>query len=93
MAHSKSAKKRIRQNEKRRLHNKALRSAAKTAIKKVMSAIEEGNLEEAKKLLPYAQKKIDKACKRNVIHKNNGARKKSRLYRLVQSISESKEES
>ena len=83
MPHTKSAKKRLRQNEKRRLANKAKKSVMKTYIKKVLNAVKENNLEDAKKFLPIAMKKIDKAAKTNVIHKNNAARKKSRISKAV----------
>ncbi len=83
MPHTKSAKKRLRQNEKRRLANKAKKSEFKTWIKKVLGAVKEQDLEKAKQFFPIAVKKIDKAAKTNVIHKNNAARKKSRLSKAV----------
>ena len=86
MANSLSAKKRIRQNEKRRLRNKALRSSAKTAMKKVLQAVEQKDLEKAKEYLKWAMKRIDKAAKRNVFHWKNAARKKSKLCRLVAAL-------
>lgn len=83
MAHSKQAKKRIRQNERRRLHNKSVASAMRTHIKKVLRAAGEGDLETARQILPKALSRIDKAAKIHVIHKNAAARKKSRLMRAV----------
>ncbi len=86
MAHTKSAKKRIRQNERDRLANKAKRTAMKTFTKKVLAAVEAGDLEGAKKVLPLAMKKIDKAAKTHVIHKNTAARKKSKVCRAVAAL-------
>ena len=63
-----------------------IKSATKTAIKKVIVASEKGNKEEAKALLVNAVKTIDKACSKGVYHKNNASRKKSRLYKLVNKI-------
>ncbi len=86
MAHTKSAKKRIRQNERDRLANKAKRTAMKTFTKKVLNAVAAGDLEGAKKFLPLAMKKIDKAAKTHVIHKNTAARKKSKVNRAVAAL-------
>ncbi|HHI68646.1 MAG TPA: 30S ribosomal protein S20 [Planctomycetes bacterium] len=86
MAHTKSAKKRIRQNERDRLANKAKKSAMKTFTKKVLAAVAAGDLEGAKKVLPFAMKKIDKAAKTHVIHKNTAARKKSKVCRAVAAL-------
>ena len=52
-------------------------------MKKALQLIKEGNLEEAKKVLPLVYSIIDKACKKNIIHKNNAGRKKSRLARAL----------
>ena len=83
MAHTASAKKRIRQNETNRLANKAKASAMKTFIKKVLLAAGEGDLGTALQLLPAAMKKIDKAAKARVIHPNTAARRKSLVGRAV----------
>jgi small subunit ribosomal protein S20 len=78
VANIKSQIKRNRQNEKRRLRNKAVRSEMKTRTKKVDLAIEagEGDLDE---LTRQAVKSIDKAAAKGIIHKNQAARRKSRL--------------
>jgi small subunit ribosomal protein S20 len=81
MPHSKSAKKRVKQNEKTRLKNKSLKSAMRSQVKKVSQAIADGDKETAKKELPRAMKLLDKAAKDNVIHENKAAREKSRLQR------------
>ena len=90
MAHHKSAKKRIRRNEKRRLRNKAVRSRMKTEIKKLLSAVAEKNAEKAEQLLPQVISVIDSAKSKGVIHKNNASRRVSRLTRLVNSTAASR---
>ncbi len=80
----KSAKKRLRQAEKRRLRNKAIRSYVKTCIKKVLAAIEAGeDRDTLMEKVRIAQKAIDKAYSKGVFHKNEAARKKSRLMAKV----------
>jgi len=83
MAHHKSAIKRIRQNERRRLRNKMYKSKMRTFIKKVRSAT---NKEEALKLLQEAYSVIDKLAEKGIIKKNTAANKKSRLARYVNSL-------
>ena len=77
MANIKSQKKRNRQNEKRRMRNKSVKSDLNTAIKKVEAAAAAG--EPTEELFQDAQKKIDTAAAKGVIHPNAAARKKSRL--------------
>lgn len=79
MAHTKSAKKRIKIIEKRTLRNKAIKSRVKTAIKKFEKALAGGALEEARENLRQAIRIIDKAVTKGVLHRNTAARKKSRL--------------
>lgn len=77
-----SAKKRMRQNEKRRLANRQVKSRMRTAVKSALQGLESGvSAEEQRKLLSLAFKRIDKAAKKNIIHANNAARKKSKLAR------------
>lgn len=76
----KSAKKRLRQNEKRRLRNKSVKSYLKTITKKVMNEKEKSK---ATDLLKEAYKAYDMAVSKAVIHKNNAARKKSHLSKLI----------
>jgi len=78
MANIKSQIKRNRQNERRRLRNKAVRSELKTRTKHVLAATEAENVEE---LLRVAQRRIDQAAAKGVIHKRTAARRKSRLAR------------
>lgn len=77
MANIKSQKKRNRQNEKRRLRNKTVTSDLKTSIKKVQAAAAAG--EPTDELFRAAQKKIDAAAAKGVLHPKTAARKKSRL--------------
>jgi small subunit ribosomal protein S20 len=84
MAHSKQAKKRIRQNDKARLRNKAVSSKMRTLVKRVMTAAETGDKATAEGTLALAIQAVDKAAKTNVIHKNAAARKVSQLTRAVQ---------
>ncbi len=83
MPHTKSAKKSLRQTEKRRLHNRAIKKAIKTQIKKVEEVAESGPLDQLKKEFTIAVKKLDKAAAKRVVHANLAARKKSQLARLV----------
>ncbi len=90
MANSKSAIKRIAIAERNRIRNKTYKSAIKTLMKKYLNAVDsyqaeptEENKEVAKQAMSAAYSKIDKAVKRNVLHRNNGARKKSRLAQAM----------
>jgi small subunit ribosomal protein S20 len=88
MANIKSQIKRNRQNEARRLRNKAVSSELKTRIKNAVKAAEtgaEGSAESAR----VAQKRIDMAAAKGVIHKNAAARKKSRLAKRIAKASSS----
>ena len=78
-----SVKKRIRQAIKARQRNKAIRSAMRTAIKRVRLA---GNREEAEEAFARAVSVIDRTAQKGVIHKNTAARYKSRLARLIRSM-------
>ncbi len=83
MANIKSAKKRILVNRKRADRNKAIKSATKTAIKKVHAAIEANDKEAAKAALHDATSIIAKAAGKGVYHKNNASRKISKLSLAV----------
>lgn len=87
MAHSVSARKRIRQANTRRLHNASIRSNFRTAIKKVLMAVEAGNKEEAQQAYQAAVPVIDKVSAKGLIHKNKAARHKSRLNKALQALS------
>ncbi|MEJ2058705.1 MAG: 30S ribosomal protein S20 [Desulfofustis sp.] len=83
MANHKSAEKRNRQAQVRRLRNRANRSRMKTAIKNLNIAIESGNAEEAKTALAATLPVIAKTASKGTIHKKNASRKISRLTRRV----------
>ncbi|KAF0149735.1 MAG: 30S ribosomal protein S20 [Ignavibacteria bacterium] len=83
MAHHKSAKKRIKTSEKKRIRNKAALSKVKTLIKKVYSTEDKT---EATVVLKEATKAIDKTAAKGKIHKNNAARKKSALTKHVNTL-------
>ena len=76
MAHHKSALKRIRQNEKKRLHNKYYAKTTRNAIKKLKNTTDK---EEATKLYPEVVSMIDRLSKRNIIHRNKASNLKSKL--------------
>ncbi len=80
LANSVSAKKRMRQERKRRLHNRAQRSRIKTAIKRVMSA---GDPESGQEALKEAYVLLDRLAARRYLHRNRAARKKSQLAKHV----------
>jgi small subunit ribosomal protein S20 len=82
MANIKSQMKRNRQNERRRLRNKAVRSELHTRTKSAEAAAASG-AEDAEERLRAALKRIDKAATKGVIHKNQAARRKSRLTRRI----------
>ena len=86
MANIKSAIKRNRQNEKRRLHNRVFRGSARTQVRKARAAMEEGNKEAAAEEVNKAIKKLDRAAAKGIIHKNNAARRKSRLMKQLRDI-------
>ena len=93
MANNKSAIKRIQIAERNRLRNKAYKSAVRTLIKKYHSAVKNYSGEptpekiaEIQQMMSAAYSKIDKAVKRNVLHRNNGARKKARLAKAFKEL-------
>lgn len=79
----KSAIKKAKQDEKARELNRGLKDEFRKASKEVRKLVLSGKMEEAKKALDQAYSKLDKAAKRNVIHKNNASRRKSRLAALL----------
>lgn len=86
MANIKSAKKRILVTAIRTERNKAMKSRIKTCIKKVESAVNDKNKEAAIVALKEASSQIQKAARKGLYHKNNAARKISRLANKVKSI-------
>jgi small subunit ribosomal protein S20 len=86
MANIKSQIKRNRQNERQHARNKAVRSELKTRAKQALVAAEAGDAVRAEELLLMAQKRIDMAVTKGVIHKNTAARRKARLTAQVRSL-------
>ena len=86
MANSRSAIKRMRQNPKRRLRNRYFTGAARTAVKKARTTMEDGTAVDARAATLEAIRTLDKAAEKGVIHKNNAARRKSRLMRQLAKI-------
>lgn len=86
MANIKSQIKRNRQNEKRRLRNRVVRGSTRTFIAKARTALAGSDAEEAKAATLVAISALDKAAQKGVIHKNNAARRKSRLMKALASI-------
>jgi len=81
LANTKSAIKRIHTAERRRLRNRWFRTQARTYTKRARAQIDAGELEEAKVAVAQATRALDKAAERGIIHKNNAARRKSRIVR------------
>lgn len=88
MANIKSAIKRNRQNEKRRLQNRIVRGSTRTQVKKAKEAMVDGDKEAAIIEVNEAVKKLDRAASNGVIHKNNAARRKSRLFKQLAKLEE-----
>ena len=81
MANIKSAIKRNKQNQKKRIRNRVYRGRARTFVQKARKVIEDGNVEEAKAATLIAISTLDKAAVKGIIHRNNAARRKSRLMK------------
>ncbi len=86
LANNKSALKRARQNEVRRMRNRSSKTRIKNVVKEVRDAVIENSNEAALNKLNIAKSTIDNAAKKGVIHKNTAARKISRLSKLVNTI-------
>ncbi|RNC70103.1 MAG: 30S ribosomal protein S20 [Desulfuromonadales bacterium] len=86
MAHHKSALKRIKQNKKKQLRNKSIRSGLRTFIKRVREAVEAKDQTLAKEALQAAIPVIDKAATKGVLHPNAASRNVSRLTKLVNTL-------
>ena len=86
MAHSKSAKKRIRQNAKRRLQNRRRKEVVKASVRSLDEAVRAGDAEKASEQLKDAYKRLDKTAAKGTLHKRAAARKKSRLARRVNQL-------
>lgn len=89
MANTRSAKKRIRQNQKRRLRNRMVRSRARRAVRQGREAIEAGDLDAARAAVARAISELDRAAVKGIIHRNNAARRKSRLMKRLAKVQKS----
>jgi small subunit ribosomal protein S20 len=83
MPHTRSAKKQLRKSLSRRLHNRSIKKAIKTQVKKVFETAEKGSITDLKKEFITAVKKLDTAAAHRIVHPNLAARKKSQLAKLV----------
>lgn len=86
MAHTKSAKKRMRNSKRRQSYNKPIRSRVKTYLAKAEEVISSGNAEAAIEAVRQAISMLDKAAKRGLIHRNKAARHKSRLLKKFNAL-------
>jgi small subunit ribosomal protein S20 len=84
LANIKSQIKRNRQNEKKRLRNRAFRGAARAAVREARATIETGKPDQT--VVIEAISRLDKAAEKGVIHKNNAARRKSRLMKALAAL-------
>jgi small subunit ribosomal protein S20 len=87
LANLKSSKKRIKVTAKKTLRNKMIKSRVRTEIKKVISAVRNNDKEKALVNFKIAVKVVDQAASKGIYHKNNAARKKSRLAKLINKLS------
>ncbi|HKQ27614.1 MAG TPA: 30S ribosomal protein S20 [Burkholderiales bacterium] len=86
MANIKSARKRARQAQVRRVHNMSLRTSVRTAIKNVTKAVAGGDKAAATKVLRESQRVIDRVVAKGVLHRNAGDRHKSRLAHALKNL-------
>jgi small subunit ribosomal protein S20 len=86
VANSAQAAKRAKQAEVRRQRNASQRSDMRTAVKKVLAAINSGDKEQARSLFIVAQSKLDKMARKDIIEKNKAARSKSRINARIKAI-------
>jgi small subunit ribosomal protein S20 len=86
LANIKSQIKRNRQNEKRRLRNRVVRGTYRAAVRTARTAIQSGDADASKEAVLAAISRLDKAAQKGVIHKNNAARRKSRLMKALAAV-------
>jgi small subunit ribosomal protein S20 len=92
LAKIKSAMKRNRQNQKRRIRNRIYRGRARTTVKKARLAIQDGDLETARTSTKIAVSALDKAAEKGVLHKKNAARRKGRLMSSLAALAKAQDE-
>ena len=90
MPNTKSAKKRLRQNEERRSRNRAARTGLRSQLRKVRETVAAGAVDKAQEELRVASRRLDKAGAKNLIHPNKAARLKSRLSKLIKNAKAAK---
>lgn len=86
MAHSLSAKKRIRQNEKRRARNRARKAVLKDSVKAFLTAIAGGDADKAESELRNTTRRLDRVAAKGTIHRNTASRKRSRLAKRLNAL-------
>ncbi len=86
MANSAQARKRAKQNDKRRQHNAAMRSKMRTYIKRVRNAVNAGDKDQAQEAFKAAVPVLDKMAGKGIVHKNAAARYKSRLNASIKAM-------
>ena len=86
MPNTKTAAKRMRQNAKRNVINRARKAVIKTHTKKIEKAVAEGNAAEADEAFKVVQARLDKAAKGKTIHPNKAARRKSRMAKKINKL-------
>ncbi len=93
MPNSKSAAKRLRQSLKRKARNLQVKERLLFLVRKIKKSVKEGSRDKALEYMHQYQKLVDKAAKKNIYHPNKAARKKSRLMKIINNISEGKQSS
>jgi len=86
VANTSSAIKRVRSNERKRDHNRMTRTTTRTAVRSARENLGAGNAEDARQATLAAISALDKAAEKGVIHKNNAARRKSRLMKKLAAL-------
>jgi small subunit ribosomal protein S20 len=86
LANTASARKRIRSNERKRIRNRIVRSRSRTAVRVAREALAGGNADAGRQATLAAISALDKAAEKGVIHKNNAARRKSRLMKKLAAL-------
>jgi small subunit ribosomal protein S20 len=83
LPNTRSAMKAMRNSERKRIRNRVYRSSSRTYVKRARALIEAGQLEEAREAVQNAGRSLDKAAQKGIIHRNNAARRKSRLVHML----------
>jgi small subunit ribosomal protein S20 len=86
LANTRSAIKRMRQNPKRRLRNRYFKGRARSFVRDARAALQDENLEESRQAVLKAVSALDKAAEKGILHKNNAARRVSRLMKRLATL-------